>query len=42
MAKVLQNAIIHSIDIVEPEIDFVEKAKRYLKLKNITTRVDDA
>lgn len=42
MAKVLQNAIIHSIDIVEAEIDFVEKAKRYLKLKNITTRIDDA
>lgn len=41
IAKSFQHAIIHSVDIVEAEINFIEKAKGYLNLENITTSIED-
>jgi ubiquinone/menaquinone biosynthesis C-methylase UbiE len=42
MAKKLQNALIYAVDIVEAEIVFVKKAKKYLKLENIAATIEDA
>lgn len=42
IAKGFKEAAIHSVDVVQTEVDFVEKAMSFLKLENITTRIDDA